>query len=114
MRPLFDRTWPKIYVLQLGRIEIALSWTCASARGIKRSDSAIRRAQKVVTYIATVYVASRDRLGRVDVSGAGTLAGTCPGIRDVKRRDHAVRSAQETMKTHYSRQRNVPRSRLQR
>src|SRR6266480_1717185 len=56
-----------------GKNNGALAGACARVRSIKCSDGAVRSAQEAVTYIARVNVASRDRIRRVDVAGAGTL-----------------------------------------
>jgi hypothetical protein len=60
-----------------------LAGACARIRSIKRSDGALGSAQEAVDHIASVNVASRDRLRRVDVAGKGTLAGTCARTRNV-------------------------------
>src|SRR5436190_1807407 len=58
-----------------GKNNGALAGACARVRSIKCSDGAVQSAQEAVTYIARISVASRDRRRRVDVAGAGTLAG---------------------------------------
>src|SRR5206468_12832861 len=78
--------------------EGALAGPCAGVRSIKRSDRTVRSAQEAVSHTASVNVASRDRLRRVDVAGKGTLAGTCARARDVEGSDGTVRSAQKTVK----------------
>ncbi len=81
-----------------GKNKGALAGACARVRSIKRSDGTVRSAQEAVSHIASVNVASRDRLRRVDVAGEGTLARTCARTRDVEGSDGTVRSAQEAVK----------------
>src|SRR5215470_5840227 len=81
-----------------GKNKGALAAACAGVRSIIGSDGAVRRAQKAVSYITRVNVASRDRPHRIDVAGKGTLAGGCARTLNVEGSDHAVRSAQETVK----------------
>src|SRR6266536_1932396 len=81
-----------------GKNKGALAGACARVRSIKRIDRTVRSAQEAVSHIASVNVASRDRLRRVDVAGKGTLAGTCARARDVEGSDGTVRSAQEAVK----------------
>src|SRR5206468_12760403 len=59
-----------------GKDKGALCGPCAGVRSIKRSDRTVRRAQEAVSHTASVNVASRDRLRRIDVAREGTLART--------------------------------------
>src|SRR5436190_1929429 len=81
-----------------GKNKGTLAGACARVWSIKRGDGAVWSAQETVSHIARVNVASRDRLGRVDVASEGTLARTCASTRDVEGSDHTVLRAQETVK----------------
>src|SRR6266542_2890730 len=81
-----------------GKNKGALAGACARVRSIERSDGAVRIAQETVSHTASVNVASRDLLRRVDVTGEGTLARTRARTRDVEGSDGTVQSAQETVK----------------
>ena len=71
--------------------------TCARARNVERSDSAVRGAYEPVIYITRVNVESLNRSSLVDAERECALERTCAYARSIERGDSAVRSAQEAV-----------------